>query len=36
MNDYYKIKLHRKNSDIDTHALVSLNKIILVLLLLTS
>lgn len=28
MNDYYKIKLHRKNSDIDTHALVSLNKII--------
>ena len=27
MDDYYKIKLHRKNSNIDTSALVSLNKI---------
>lgn len=27
MDDYYKIKLHRKNTDIDSHALVSLNKI---------
>jgi len=27
MDDYYKIKLHRKGSDLDTHALVSLNKI---------
>jgi hypothetical protein len=27
MDNYYKIKLHRKNSDIDTCALVSLNKI---------
>ena len=27
MDDYYKIKLHRKGSDIDSFALVSLNKI---------
>ena len=26
--EYYKIKLHRKNSPIDTHALVSINKIL--------
>ena len=27
MDDYYKIKLYRKNTDINAHALVSLNKI---------